>query len=262
MIKIISGWSNPGGSTTAFINLTNAFNAYGYDTSFYGPHEYHLPKCKSGLLKDFVPTPKDIVIVHFLDVPKLNVKKQIFSCHETDVFPLTARDMSVYSKIHYVSRWQQEWHKNKKSYFILPNILEDLKPNKKPKEKIGGVIGSVDKNKQTHVCIQKALEDGCSVVKLFGNVNDLEYYNAWVKCYIEDKVNYGNIELVGHVEDKQSMYDSITDVYQYSIRETWSYVKGECQLTNTKYHSNEATNYFWKLDNKEIVERWIKELGV
>lgn len=262
MIKIISGWSNPGGSTTAFVNLTNALNYFGYDTTFYGPHEYHLSKCKCDMLNNFTPRKDDSVIVHFLNPSKLNVKKQILSCHETDVFPLNCRDLSMYSKIHYVSRWQQEWHKVSKSYFILPNILEDLKPNTKPKQKIGGVIGSIDKNKQTHLCIQNALHDGCEKVLLFGTVNDVDYYNTWVKNYIDDKMNYGNVELVGHVEDKQKMYDSVTDVYQYSIRETWSYVKGECQLTNTKYHSNESTNHFWKLDNKEIVERWIKELGI
>ena len=39
MIKIITGWSNRGGSTFAFINLTNKLNEYGYETILYGPHE-------------------------------------------------------------------------------------------------------------------------------------------------------------------------------------------------------------------------------
>ena len=50
MIKIISGWSDKGGSTFAFINLTNTLNEYGYDATFYGPHTWHLDKCKSGIL--------------------------------------------------------------------------------------------------------------------------------------------------------------------------------------------------------------------
>jgi hypothetical protein len=41
MIKIISGWSNKGGSTIALIALTNALNAEGYETTFYGPHDWH-----------------------------------------------------------------------------------------------------------------------------------------------------------------------------------------------------------------------------
>ena len=52
MVKIISGWSDRGGSTFAFINLTNKLNESGIDTTFYGPHPWHLDKCKSGLLDE------------------------------------------------------------------------------------------------------------------------------------------------------------------------------------------------------------------
>ena len=52
MIKIISGFSSMGGSTEAFINLTNSLNEKGYETCFYGPHEYHLDKCNSKLIKE------------------------------------------------------------------------------------------------------------------------------------------------------------------------------------------------------------------
>ena len=50
-IKILSGWSNVGGSTTAFINLCNLLNSEGYDCTFYGPHDWHIDKCKSGKLE-------------------------------------------------------------------------------------------------------------------------------------------------------------------------------------------------------------------
>ena len=257
MIKIISGHSGPGGSTTAFVNLTNTLNSFGYDTTFYGPHEYHLSKCKSDMLNNFTPQKTDSVIVHYLSPPKLNVKKQILSCHETVAFSLNNRDLSMYSKVHYVSRWQQEWHKVSKSYFILPNILEDLKPNSKPKQKVGGVIGTVFAHKQTHLSVIKALDDSCDIVYIYGNIGDYNYFENSIKPLLCSKVVY-----MGQEENKQKMYDSITDVYQDSVSETWGYVKGECQLTNTNYHYNDATNYFWKLDNKEIVERWIKELSV
>ena len=52
MVKIISGYSEKGGSTTAFINLTNIFNENGIDCVFYGPHQWHLDKCKSGTFND------------------------------------------------------------------------------------------------------------------------------------------------------------------------------------------------------------------
>ena len=87
MIKIISGWSNKGGSTFALINLTNELNKFGLDTTFYGPHEWHLDKCKSDKLQNLKLTEKDIVISHFINLglrPK--VKKIVLFCHEKNLF--------------------------------------------------------------------------------------------------------------------------------------------------------------------------------
>ena len=89
MIKIVSGYTDKGGSTTAFINLTNFLNENGVDCVFYGPHEWHLNKCKSSLMKDLVYDEDDIIISHFLDLKERpNVKKVILSCHEKWWFPV------------------------------------------------------------------------------------------------------------------------------------------------------------------------------
>jgi len=255
MIKIISGWSAEGGSSTAFINLTNAFNEVGLETCFYGPHEYSRGKCRFENISNFSSTKDDTIIVHFLNIPsKLNCKKMIYSSHESDLDPLSRKDLSFYSKVVYVSKWQQEFHNIKKSYTIIPNILEDLVKNSKPKQKIGGIIGSVDRNKQTHISIQNALQDGCEKVYLFGKVTDKSYFDEYVKCLISDRVI-----LYGYAENKQYMYDMITDVYQSSIRETWGYVAGECQVTGTKYHSTGMCNFEFMTKN-EIIEKWRKIL--
>ena len=256
MIKIISGWSNPGGSTVAHINLCNAFNEYGLESCFYGPHDWHLDKCKSDTLQNLRIEKDDSVIAHFINLPKLNCKKMIYSCHESNLDPLSNRDLSMYSKVHYVSRWQQKFHNISKSYFILPNILDDLVKNDKPKEKIGGVIGSVDYNKQTHLSIKQALNDGCERVYIFGKVTDQPYFQNHVQELISNKVI-----LYGYSENKQRMYDMITDVYQNSIRETWGYVSGECQKTGTKYHSNGMCNFEF-MEKIDIVNSWKKVLGV
>lgn len=254
MIKIITGYSLQGGSTTAHMNLVNAFNEFGLDACLYGPHNYPEDKCKFELLPNFKPFKTDTIIVHFLDVPKLNCKKMIYSSHESDLDPLWKKELTHYSKIHYVSRWQQQFHNVKKSYTIIPNILEDLKPNTKPNIKIGGVIGSIDRNKQTHKSIIDALNDGCEKIYLFGNVTDINYYNEYVKNLIND-----DVILYGFSNNKQEMYNMITDVYQNSVRETWGYVAGECELTGTKYHSNGMCNFEF-LSKLEIIEKWRKIL--
>lgn len=252
MIKIITGYSLQGGSTTAHMNLVNAFNEFGLDACLYGPHNYPEDKCKFELLQNFKSHKSDTVIVHFLNVPKFNCKKMICSSHESDLDPLYKKDLSMYSKIHYVSKWQQQFHNIKKSYTIIPNVLEDLKMNEKPKIKIGGVVGSIDRNKQTHKSIIDALNDGCEKVYLFGNVTDINYYNENVKNLICD-----DVILYGFANNKQEMYDMVTDVYQNSIRETWGYVAGECELTGTKYHSNGMCNFEF-MSKLEIIEKWRK----
>src|SRR6056297_1510977 len=111
MIKIVSGWSNPGGSTTAFILLTNLLNDYGFDCCFYGPHKWHLDKTKANHLKQLKIYENDICIFHFLNIPKVQCRKQILSSHEQDIFPLQKIDYTIYDKIHYVSEHQKDYHK-------------------------------------------------------------------------------------------------------------------------------------------------------
>lgn len=255
MIKIISGHSGPGGSTTAFINLTNLFNKNGCECVFYGPHDYHLNKCNGKIIGNLTISKYDIIISHYINLPKIQVKKHIFSCHETDAFRLSTHNLDRYDKIHYVSQWQKDWQNVDKEYFILPNVLDDLKKNDKPSGKIGGVIGTIFPHKQTHLSIQRALDDGCDKVYLYGNIGDQNYFDVQISKFISDKVEY-----LGQCENKQKMYDSVTDVYQDSKSETWGYVKGECIITNTNYHGNSATDNFWMIDNNEILKRWIKEL--
>ena len=65
-VKLLSGWSNPGGSTHHHIALTNLLNSKGVECVFYGPHDYHLDKCKSDTLDKLQLGPEHILISHFL----------------------------------------------------------------------------------------------------------------------------------------------------------------------------------------------------
>ena len=69
-IKFISGWSNPGGGTIHQIALTNLLNDNGFDCTFYGPHEWHLDKCRGELHRDFSLDKDDILISHFINSSK------------------------------------------------------------------------------------------------------------------------------------------------------------------------------------------------
>ena len=262
MIKIMTGWSDKGGSTMAFIALTNALNAAGYNTILYGPHTWHLDKCKSGLLDNntFNTVNKDdIVICHFLRLPaRPNAKRVILSCHEKNLFPV-GKVTKYWDEVVFLNQRHRLYHKDYFGKFsIIPNLKENLKPSDKTGlELIAGIIGSFDENKQTHVSIKRALNDGCEKIYLFGDPS-YPYYNNFVKPLLSDKV----IEK-GFMPNKQEMYNIIGRVYHSSISEVATLVKDECESTGTKFFGNDATDTkIPSLTNEEIIQNWIKLLGV
>ena len=258
-IKIITGWSDIGGSTNAFISLTNALNSRGYDTTLYGPHTWHLDKCKSALLntEKFTTTPNDRLIVHFLQFPdRPNAGKVVLSCHEKNLYEV-GKIKQFWDEAVFLNQKHKDYHNEYCGEFtIIPNLKTTFTlKDKTGLEKIAGIIGSFDENKQTHVSIQRALADGCEKVYLFGEPHGL-YYENYVKPLIKDKVI-----LKGFVEDKQSMYDMIGCVYHSSKSEVACLVKDECESTGVIFNGNEVTdNPPVLLTNDEIIDKWLKLL--
>ena len=260
MIKIVSGYTNKGGSTIAFINLTNALNNAGYDCTLYGPHEWHLDKCKSGLLNQLSFDKNDSVISHYLNLEQRpDVKKIVLSCHEKWWFSFSKTNRYFDSAV-----FLHEAHRNFHSdyygdYVIIPNLKENLIPKEKPElDLVAGIVGSIEDRKQTHVSIQRAMKDKCKKIYLFGSINEEEYFNNYVKPLLNPK-----IEMLGHTTNKQEMYDMIGRVYHSSKGEVACLVKDECYLTNTKFFGNEETeNEVSTLTNEEIITLWKKTLDL
>lgn len=260
MVKIISGYSEKGGSTTAFINLTNFLNENGVDCIFYGPHEWHLDKCNSDLLKNYKPDYSDKLITHFLNLPKRPpAKKIILSCHEKWWFEVA--DINQYwdtAVFLHQDHKNYHWRYNG-DYQIIPNLKENLLSTEKNHlDKVAGIIGTIEERKQTHISIKRATEDDCQEIILFGHVGDQNYFQNFVKPLLSEKV-----KMVGHSTNKQQMYDSIGRVYHSSKGEVACLVKDECFLTNTKFFGNEETeNKVSTLTNEEILNLWLNILEI
>ena len=256
-VKIVSGFSEKGGSTTAFINLTNTLNENGIDCTFFGPHTWHLDKCKSSLTQFLSVTNDDILICHFLDLPERPpVKKVILSCHEKNLYKVGEKKQ-FWDTVVFLNENHRDYHgKYLGNYTIIPNLKEDLKPNDKSNlSKIAGIIGSIDENKQTHISIIRAMNDGCEKIYIFGNVTDQIYY----KKYVEQLIDGNQVIFYGVHTNKQEMYNMIGKVYHSSISEVACLVKDECYLTNTKFIGNESTkNEVSLLTNDEVINKWIK----
>jgi hypothetical protein len=254
-IKILSGWSKPGGSTTSFINLCNLFNENGHDCTFYGHDPFPVGQCKYDSMENCAVNEEgEILIIHFLKIPERPEasKKVILACHEKNVFPIK-NIKSYWDEVVYVSNSQMFWQGVPGT--VIPNVLTPLNKPKDDIEKRVGVIGSIDRNKNTHVSIQRALDDGFKKVHLYGLVTDQDYYREHVVKYVND----GKAYIHGYKTNPQEMYDSLTDVYHSSLSETFNLIKGECELTGTNYHgldSAESGAEYW--DNQGILKAWNK----
>ena len=102
-VKIISGHTNPGGSTIAQINLCNLFNDRGLDAVFYGPHDWHLDKCRADKTANLELRSDDHLIVHYLVMPEMPAVsgRVILSCHEKHNYPIV-KIKRFWDGIHFV----------------------------------------------------------------------------------------------------------------------------------------------------------------
>lgn len=262
MIKILTGYSDKGGSTVALSNLTNSLNEFGYETIMYGPHDYHLNLCKSGkLTQDVINNVKenDLIITHFLKLPtRPNCKKVILSCHEKWWFDVGGIPKH-WDEVVFLHDAHKEYHKKYKGpSVVIPNIKEPLlKTDKNDLDLVAGIIGSIEDRKQTHISIQRALKDKCTKIYLFGKIGEQRYYDNFVKPMLDIPM----IVEYGHAQNKQSMYDMIGRVYHSSKGEVACLVKDECWSTGTKFFGNKETeNTVSNLSNEEVIKLWVKLL--
>lgn len=267
-VRILSGWSNPGGSTVAFINLTNLLNESGIETIFYGPHDWHLDKCKGETTQKLdISSPDDILIAHFVPLreEKIPMKKVIFSCHETTLFPLKDYPLTAVDKIHYVSEQQRKWHGTDnmvsfswKPSTVIPNIVRVGKRKGTHKRGAVGIIGSIDGHKQTALAIESALgsEPKGTRVLIFGNVSNQQYYDEEVKPLLRKNKR---VKVVGKYDDKDTMYNMVDAVYHASKGETYGLVKHECDMHgipfNDLFNSSDHSEYW---PEERILEAWKK----
>jgi len=261
MVKIISNISHEGGSTIILINLTNLFNSKGIDTTFYGPHDFHMDKCKSKkfkTLKDIKFRKNDIILTHHVKLDERpNVKRIVLASHEKWWFEV-ADCPPYFDTVVFNHEIHRNYHDRYKGPFVyIPNPKDTnytLQLIDKPdKEMVAGVIGSIDPRKQTHLSIQKALDDGCEMVLVYGKVFDVDYYRKYCwRYYFHEKVKF-----MDYANTKQDMYNSIGRVYHMSIGEVSCLVKDECHYTNTKFFGTEQTEHEVSiLNNDEIFLLW------
>ena len=257
MIHILSDFSYKGGSTISHINLTNAFNEAGYRCCFYGAHNYPEFKCKFKMSNHLKLNKDDNLIVHLKDFDKRpDVKKFILTVHEQDFRPVSSMNYKIFDKIRYVSEHQRLFHNVDHPYFILGNIIDNIKPGNV--RGVAGIIGTVNENKRTDVSIKRALADGFKRILIFGLATS-HYWDTNVKPLVDGKI----VKYKGYCEDRQKMYNMISDVYISSDNESCPRVLGESRKAGKIIHGIEGKNYLninYEFDKNVIINTWLKEL--
>ena len=260
VIKIASGYTNRGGSTIALVNLTNAFNAAGLDCTMYGPHEWHLGQCRSGRLEELRLDGDDRLITHFMAIEERPaVRRVLLTSHEKWWFPV-GKIRQYWDSAVFLHPAHREYHADYTGdHVLIPNIREVLVARSKAGlARVAGVIGSIEERKQTHVSIQRALNDGCERVYLFGQILDRPYFDREVLPLLGKRVQWCD-----YASDKQAMYDAIGRVYHSSLGEVACLVKDECHSTHTPFHGNvETENAVAAVSNEQIVDLWRAALGL
>tara|TARA_R110000824_G_scaffold182086_2_gene362957 strand:+ start:76 stop:1020 length:945 start_codon:yes stop_codon:yes gene_type:complete len=213
------------------------------------------------------------MVPKFFDTSKLN--KVIYACHETDIYPVTNINEKKFDLIHYVSEFQRDWHDYKKvPSVVIPNVISPIEKKQKTisYNKVGGVIGTIGRGKQTHVAIQAALDDGCDKVLVFGTLdigstNPKSNVHKKAKEYWETNmvpVSSPKVDMVGLCDDKSLMYSNLDVVYHASPRESFNYIEKECALLGIKYvHVDNKDDYTppTLASDKEILAMWEKVLA-
>jgi len=257
MIKVLSGWGGPGGSTVAFNSLVNLFNSAGIDACFYTPNKWEGITCKWDSQNNVKLNKEDRVIYHFMGInQKLPVKKQILSCHETNLFKIKEHKDLVYDDIHFVSNFQKDWHGL--DGIVIPNVITKYhKPVIKKWDKVAGILGSIDPHKCVHESIRRALEDtDVSKVILCGAITDPVYFVQQIMPLINFKVVYCGVS-----KDMQGVYDQIDVVYSSSKRECLPMIQGECLKMGLEYRgleSNTRSPEDYEFDDNIILKEWKK----
>ena len=262
MIKIITGFSGPGGSTVALANLCNLFNSNGYECEFYGPTDWVKKVLNPNTYKKINEIhfhKSDKIIYHYLNFgERVNVDKFILSCHETNVFEIKKISPSLkYDNIHFVSNYQKKWQDV--DGFVIPNIITKYnKSTKRTQGKVAGIIGSLDAHKRTHLSILRAKQDpSISKIELWGQISQPDYFWHEVMPLLDENISYH-----GYTDKMQKVYDRIDVVYSSSQRECLPMIQGECLYLGIPFHGlpeNMRSPEDYIFDDQIILHKW-KEL--
>lgn len=263
MIKLVSSWTNPGGSTVALIDLCNLFNKHGMHAVLHGTADFPTGKCKYKKIKsidDLNISYTDKVIIHnIIPQSRLPAGKVILSMHEKHSLPIANELASGkkfnFDKIHFITEEQRKWHCIfPDESFVIGNYINlGFTLDGKHPTGCAGVIGTIEPRKRTFESVQKAILDGYNKVILFGTGNET-YINTIMTAF------RGKVDYRGYEKDKKTIYSSIDKVYHLSRWEIACLVQGECKILGIPFEGSEFCPDYPIWSENEVISAWKEQL--
>lgn len=183
----------------------------------------------------------------------------ILSWQTLDENELKQTNLSLYDKIILSSSKQEKFISKKYNKFILPEFKKGIKPSITKSLKTAGVLNSISKDAGIEEAIKSAVDDGMNKIYLYGYISDPEYYYNNIRPIVSE--NTGKIQYCGRLSDIQKIYDSVSDVYDFSKYRVISNLELECNMSGTKLHTNKNLDISSKTSD-EILSLLEQELKI
>lgn len=254
-IKFVTGFSCFGGSTIALIEHCKLLESCGHDVELYGNCDWHIPRySKSFFLKDLDIGREDVVIAHAIENhERPDCKKCLLYLHEQGLFEIGSKVTSGYDGYIFVSEPQRAYHGRPGP--VVPNPIHglvDASGHSPPGMNIAGVVGTIQHRKRQHISIQRALDDGRSMVLIFGDKEE-GYFKQYVEPMLSDRVIYMGL---CDPSERMKMYNEFDVLYNFSSDESASLTLGECRIIGKPVVKSEELSEYEILTRDEISSRW------
>jgi len=274
MIKIISNIEHPGNQKLSMLNLCKLFNNHNHKCELYFPTGNFSNKNYVKSLFDFKAEENDIIIVNDISLTSyrdLFKPDKLLSSNCSFKFKiknlikyLFSSTKNPFRKLILVTHDQHfdKKQKRKLKLSIFDNVVSDqnitcpifdIVESQNKESKIAGIADDITKGGEITELLNLALKDNMQKIILFGHLKDPSYYYQEIVPILSKHPN--KILFSGFNEDRQSMYDLISDIYSNNNL----LIKKEANEAKVNFHCPKESKEKL-MNNDEVFSFWKQKL--
>lgn len=168
-------------------------------------------------------------------------------------------NLKLYDAILLMDEKQKQKIAGKYKNIVLPLFSSNIEQSIKKPAKVAGILAPISKFGRIKKSINEAIKDGMEKIYLYGRMEEPKHYYEKIAPILAEYK--GRIQYCGPISDKQKIYDSVSDVYDFSEYRANGTLELECNLSGTTLHTNQSLSPVVKT-NDEIIEQLEKETNL